>query len=131
MSTKKAIIIIDDEFIILESLRIQLSRIIDEDIILEAASSGEESQALIDEFYNDGVDILLIISDYNLDDCKGTTILSYAHKKFPNSKKIILSGQSDIDEISDFDKNIGLHGSFTKPWMFEELKESILKAINT
>jgi DNA-binding NtrC family response regulator len=130
MSTKKAIIIIDDEFIILESLRIQLSRIIDENIILEAAFSGEESQALIDEFYNDGIDIILIISDYNLDDTKGTAILSYAHQKFPNSKKVILSGQSDIDEIADFNNSIGLHASFSKPWIFEELKESILKAIN-
>jgi hypothetical protein len=41
MSAKKAILIVDDEFIILESLKIQLERIIDKEIILEVAYSGQ------------------------------------------------------------------------------------------
>ena len=46
------ILIVDDEFIILESLRIQISRILPDDVLLEAASSGEEAIQLIDDFEN-------------------------------------------------------------------------------
>ena len=50
MPRNKVILIIDDEFIILESLSIQISLILPENILLEAASSGEESIQLINEF---------------------------------------------------------------------------------
>jgi DNA-binding NtrC family response regulator len=128
MIGKKAILIVDDELIILESLRIQLSRILDEDIIVEAASSGEESIEIIDYFYNNGFDLQVIMSDYNLEDVKGTEILTYAHEKFPLSKKIILTGQFDQKNIVDFEKKIGLQGCLSKPWGFDLLKETVLKA---
>jgi DNA-binding NtrC family response regulator len=127
MWDKKAILLVDDEFIILESLKIQLERILDNDIILEVASSGEEANAIIDELYINQINLLLVISDFNLDDCKGTDVLSYCHEKFSNSKKIILSGQLDIDKIIHFRETIGLHGLLSKPWGYEELKQSICK----
>ena len=128
MIGKKALLIIDDEFIILESLRIQLSRILEDDIIVEAASSGEESTEIIDYFYDNNIDLQVIMSDYNLEDVKGTDILTYAHEKFPLSKKIILTGQFDLKNIEDFKKNIGLHGCLSKPWGFDLLKETVLNA---
>ncbi|MFN5182914.1 MAG: response regulator [Bacteroidota bacterium] len=130
MLPTRTILLIDDEFIILESLRIQLSRILDDSINLEVASSGEESYALIDEFHTSGVELLLIISDFNLGDSKGTEVLNYAHQKFPNSKKVILSGQSDIKMIDEFEKNIGLHDRISKPWEFHDLKISIERALS-
>ena len=129
MSQVRAVLIIDDEFIILESLRIQLSRILDDSILLEVASSGEEAFAIINEFHDSGPELCMVISDFHLDDIKGTEILTYAHEKFPNSKKIILSGQSDTGLINDFDNRIGLYDRFSKPWEFEEIKASIHKAI--
>ena len=128
MIGKKAILIVDDELIILESLRIQLSRILDEEIILEAATSGEESTEIIDYFYDNDIDLQVIMSDYNLEDLKGTDILTYAHEKFPLSKKIILTGQFDLKNIEDFKKNIGLQDILSKPWGFDLLKETVLKA---
>ena len=131
MLPTRTILLIDDEFIILESLRIQLSRILDDSINLEVASSGEESYALIDEFHSTGVELLMIISDFNLEDVKGTEILSYAHQKYPNSKKIILTGQAETRLIEEFDNSIGLYAKFNKPWEFEEVKDSILKALSS
>jgi DNA-binding NtrC family response regulator len=127
MSAKKAILIVDDEFIILESLKIQLERIIDKEIILEVAYSGEEAYAIVDELYSNEINLLLVISDYNLDDCKGTDVLSYCNEKFSGSKKIILSGQLDNENITHFKETIGLHDLFFKPWGFDQLRKSISK----
>ena len=128
METKKAILIVDDEFIILESLRAQLGRFLDEEIILEAASSGEESIEIIDYCFQNNIDLQVIISDYNLEDMKGTDLLALAHEKFPSSKKMILTGQADLDKITDFKSSIGLEECFSKPWGFEHLKQTVLGA---
>ena len=71
MWANKAVLIVDDEFIILESLKIQFERILDKDIIFELASSGEEANAIIDDLYINQINLLLVISDFNLYDCKG------------------------------------------------------------
>jgi DNA-binding NtrC family response regulator len=122
---KKAVLIVDDEFIILESLRIQISRVLDSSIILEVASSGEEARIVIEELKAEAVSLCVIISDFNLDDMKGTDVLKYAYEQFPDIKKAILTGQADDDIIKSFKKDIGLDAQFTKPWDFEELKKFI------
>jgi DNA-binding NarL/FixJ family response regulator len=122
----KAILIVDDEFIILESLRIQISRILPENVLLEAASSGEEAIQLIDDFHNENKNLVLVISDFHLDDLKGTDILRHAVSKFSNIEKVILSGQSNAELIEQFDKDYGLKAVINKPWDFEEIKNIIL-----
>ncbi len=130
MPSNKAILIIDDEFIILESLRIQISRLLPESVLLEAASSGDESIQLIDEFYENGQDLALVISDYHLDDAKGTDILKHAISKFPEVQKVILTGQADTEQIEDFKTHYGLDGLFTKPWDFVDIKNMILPLLD-
>ena len=130
MPSNKAILIIDDEFIILESLRIQISRLLPESILLEVASSGDESIQLIDEFYEKGQDLALVISDYHLDDAKGTDILKHAVSKFPEVQKVILTGQADTEQINDFKTHYGLDALFTKPWDFVDIKNMILPLLD-
>jgi len=129
MSYNKSILIVDDEFIILESLRIQISRILPEDVLLEAASSGEEAIQLIDEFYQENKNLVLVISDFNLDDSKGTDVLKYAVGKFSNVEKVILSGQSNAELIEQFKNEYGLTAIINKPWDFGEIQDIILPLI--
>jgi response regulator RpfG family c-di-GMP phosphodiesterase len=130
MKTSKVILIIDDEFIILESLKIQLSRFLNEEShIVEFASCGEEAFAIIDEYHAKNVTIDLIITDYHLDDVKGTDIIYFMHEKFPLSKKYILTGESGNNINTDELKNIEIHGYISKPWEFEDFKDYVLKSI--
>ena len=130
MNSKKVILIVDDELIILESLRIQISRILPDVVLLEAASSGDEAIQLIDEFYNENKDLVLVISDFNLDDLKGTDILKHAVSKFSNVEKVILSGQSNTELIQQFKNEYGLAAVIDKPWNFGEIEEIILPLIS-
>lgn len=124
---KKNILIIDDELIILDSLKIQLERFLGDDFYIEAASSGEEAIELINEFHADKANLFLVISDYNLDDMKGTAVLKHAINKFPETMKVILSGQLDEDDIKNFDATFGLDLRLGKPWNIYELTEIINK----
>lgn len=131
MSSNNVILIVDDEFIILESLRIQISRILPDDVLLEAASSGEEAIQLIDEFHNENKNLVLVISDFHLDDLKGTDILKHAASKFPSVEKVILSGQSNAELIEQFKNEYGLKAVINKPWDFGEIQDIILPLVKS
>ena len=125
MLKNKIILIVDDEFIILESLKIQLSRILASNFELQMASSGEEALGLIDELYQEGEDLALVISDFNIDSYKGTDILRHAITQYPSVKKIILTGQADTKSINDFDLQYGIDAILDKPWDLSSIQTVI------
>jgi len=125
MLKNKIILIVDDEFIILESLKIQLSRILASNFELQMASSGEEALSLIDELHQEGEDLALVISDFNIDSYKGTDILRHAITQYPSVKKIILTGQADTKSINDFDLQHGIDAILDKPWDLSSIQTVI------
>jgi DNA-binding NtrC family response regulator len=118
----KIILLVDDEFILLESLRIQLGNILPQNILLESAMSGEEAIQLIDEFELAKQELLLVVCDFHLTDMKGTDILKHALKKYPEIRKIILSGQANAEQIEDFKNEFPKTTVLDKPWNFEKIK---------
>jgi DNA-binding NtrC family response regulator len=118
----KIILLVDDEFILLESLRIQLGNILPQNILLESVMSGEEAIQLIDEFELAKQELLLVVCDFHLTDMKGTDILKHALKKYPEIRKIILSGQANAEQIEDFKNEFPKTTVLDKPWNFEKIK---------
>ncbi len=129
---RNIILIIDDEFIILESLRIQLERFLPEDVEVEAAYSGEEAFELLDDIATAKWNLQVVVSDFNLGDAKGTDVLRKVKEKFPQTRRILLSGQAGSDEeIESFMKESGLDLFLSKPWDLGELKARIGEYIGT
>ena len=131
MAMRKFILIIDDEYIILESLRIQLERFLPEDIEVQMAFSGEEAYELLqDSAQSHDVDLLIVISDYNLGDAQGTDVLLKVKELFPAARRILLSGQAGSDaEIEKYIQATKLDLFLTKPWDLQELKLRISEYI--
>lgn len=125
MPSQDFILIVDDELIILESLRIQINRILPEQLFLEAASTGAEAFQVIDELKAEGKNLLLVMTDYHLDDMKGISILQHAHDQFPTVQKIILSGQANLDELNEFKQTVNIDAIVNKPWDFEDIARFI------
>jgi DNA-binding NtrC family response regulator len=125
MNNEKIILIIDDEPIILQSLKIQLERLVSSDYYIEPASSGEEAFELLDEFHSNKKNLVMVISDYNLDAIKGTEVLAKTAQLFPNASKVILSGQMDLSEIEKFKSSYKLDLQMGKPWDINEIFELI------
>ena len=127
---KKSIICLDDEQTILTSLKGQLKRNFGSEYSYEFAESPDEALELIEELVDDGVEILLIVSDWLMPEMKGDEFLIEVHKKFPGIVKVMLTGQADGEAVKRAEKEANLYKCLSKPWREEELIETIQNGIS-
>jgi DNA-binding NtrC family response regulator len=127
--SKKAILCVDDESIILDSLREQLEKHFGEQYVYEIAESAEEALEIIDELEEDGIDIAIIVSDWLMPGMKGDKFLLQIDLKYPRVVKVLLTGQADQNSV---DTLVELADQFTlvpKPWNKDELITIIKKKL--
>ena len=122
---KKVILCIDDERIILQSLRDQFMRNFGNEYTYEFAESGDEALEVIEELDADDVQILVIVSDWLMPEMKGDELLIKIHQKFPRIVKILLTGQADEQAISRAREQANLYCYISKPWEEKNLIDSI------
>ena len=128
--TKKAIVCVDDESIILESLGEQIENIFGDEFIYESAENAEEGMEVIDELSNEQIDVLIIVSDWLMPGKKGDEFLIEVHKKYPNITKVMLTGQADESAVENAVKNAELFALINKPWTAEELETVIRNGLS-
>ncbi len=126
----KAILCVDDETIVLESLKEQLMQSFGNEFIIETAESGEEALELIDFLASRSVDTLLIISDWLMPEMRGDELMVKIHRKFPKIAKIMLSGQAEKSAVDNAFKNAKMDAFMSKPWKREELVQKIKSALS-
>ena len=124
MKKHKAILCVDDEAIILKSLKTELGQSFGSEYIIEVAESGEEALEIIEELATKQIDTLVVISDWLMPDMKGDELLLIIHQKFPNIAKIMLSGQADPKAI-DRIKSTAQGTFMAKPWKKEDLSKLV------
>ncbi len=118
---RKAVICIDDESIILESLREQLEMAFGEKYIYETAESAEEALEVIDELEDDDIDIAFIVCDWLMPGMKGDKFLLQIDLKYPRVVKVLLTGQADQESIDTLEELADQFTLVPKPWDKEEL----------
>jgi response regulator RpfG family c-di-GMP phosphodiesterase len=124
------LLIVDDDSLILDVLRIQLEHFLPDNITIERASSGEEALQLMKELAQEGqAPVEIIISDYFMPGLTGTEFLLRAHVINPSSKKILLTGQADEATVNKILDETNLFHFMTKPWNSQELKQHIMAFI--
>lgn len=123
--SKPAILCIDDEIVILESLKAQLRKALGQSYVYEVAQDAEEALEIIDELNKDEISILLIVSDWLMPGMKGDEFLIHVHQKFPRTIKILLTGQADQKAIDRAYVAANLHKCLFKPWTEDELIETV------
>ncbi len=125
-----AILCVDDEVVILDSLKEQLKRKFGDRFVYEMAESAEEAWEVIEELEADNIKIIVIVSDWLMPGTKGDEFLIQIHQRFPELITIMLTGQADETAIERARKEANLHAYLSKPWTEEELSQIILTAIN-
>ena len=123
--SKPVILCVDDERMVLHSLRTQLSAAFGNEYLYEGAENADEALELIQELHEEDVSILLIISDWLMPGIKGDELLVRVHKKFPKVIKILLTGQADEVAINRAKNEANLHCCLFKPWSETELLATI------
>ncbi|MFS8120772.1 MAG: response regulator, partial [Microcoleus sp.] len=131
MSKKPVIICVDDEPIILESLKIELKKSLGEELLLETAEGGEDALELIDELLAEGCEIVAVISDYLMPNIRGDELLKQIHRISPKIIKIMLTGQADLEAVANTIKYAKLYRYISKPWQSEDLKLTVKEAVNS
>lgn len=122
---KKAIVCVDDESIILDSLGEQIKNIFGDEYLYESAENAEDGLEVIEELTQEDIDVLVIVSDWLMPGKKGDEFLIEVHKKFPRIVKVMLTGQADEVAINNAIKNAELHAYISKPWSSEDLERVI------
>ena len=125
------ILCVDDERVILDGLQAQLSRQFGKEYEIEIAESGEESLDLIEEFLSRGIDLPVIISDQVMPDLKGHELLEKVHSLLPHTLKILLTGHSDMDAITEAVNKADLYRYISKPWNGPDLMLTIKEALKS
>lgn len=126
---EKVILCIDDEKIILDSLRMQLRRELGYQYGLELAENAEDGLALMEELTDSGVKVIVILTDWLMPGMKGDEFLIKVHQRFPGIVKIMLSGYVDDESIAKAYKEANLFKYLRKPWESEELVSTIREGL--
>ncbi|PZD75004.1 putative signaling protein [Acaryochloris thomasi RCC1774] len=125
------IICVDDDPLILNSLRDQLSRIMDKGYDIELAESGEEVLELFSELDQEQISVPLIICDQNLPDIYGDQLLGRLQISHPATRKILLTGEANLDAIVRAINSASLYRYIAKPWDETDLGLTVKGALQS
>lgn len=127
--SNSAILCVDDEMMILESLREQLQRHFGDRYLYEVAEGVEEAWQVIEELYAEGIRLLVIVSDWLMPGVKGDEFLIAVHKRHPEIVTVMLTGQVDEAALEKVRIEANLYACLRKPWTKEELVQIIETAL--
>lgn len=126
---KPVIICVDDEQTILDSLEIDLLKAFEDKYLIETAQSGEEALELLSELLAEKYEVPLVISDQIMPNMKGDELLRSVHAISPNTLKIMLTGQADLEAVVNAINYAKLYRYIPKPWQCDDLKLTATEAI--
>jgi DNA-binding LytR/AlgR family response regulator len=128
--SRPTILCVDDELIVLHSLKQQLTIEYGTDFNIEIAQSGPEALSLFEETQKYGSDIPLVIADYIMPEMKGDELLYKIKQTSPHTQSILLTGQAALNGIKNALNNGGISGYITKPWDKVNLYSRIDKVLD-
>ncbi|GAB4539621.1 MAG: EAL domain-containing protein [Pleurocapsa sp.] len=124
-----AIICVDDDPVILNSLGEQLKRSLGQEYDIELVNNGEDAIALCAELIAEEVEIPLIICDQVMSVMMGDELLIKLHSLYPTTVKILLTGQADADAVGNLVNAAALYRYLTKPWNETDLILTVREAL--
>jgi CheY-like chemotaxis protein len=127
--SNKAILCVDDEEVILESLKEQLKRRFGQKYVYETAASADEAWEILEDLETEDIEVLIIVSDWLMPGMKGDEFLIQVHQKYPHIVTVMLTGQADETAIARAQSEANLHSCLHKPWTEEELASTITSGL--
>jgi len=119
---KHTVLLVDDEEKILNSLKRLLRK---EEYQLLTASSVAEGLKVLEEN-----DIHLVISDQRMPQMSGTEFFAIVKERYPDAIRIILTGYTEVDSVTESINKGHIYKFFLKPWNDQSLKLEINQALD-
>jgi class 3 adenylate cyclase len=128
---KPVILCVDDENIVLETLKEQLKRAFGKDFDIQTVDSGEEALDILQGLLSEKIELPLIITDHAMPEMKGDELLIRVHKLSPDTCKILLTGQANAAAVGNVVNNASLYRYISKPWEQDDLVLTTGEATNS
>lgn len=119
--TDYTLLCIDDEKNILNALKRLLRK---ENFRILTGSSGQEGLQILSENK-----VHVVLSDQRMPEMNGTEFLKEVKTLYPDILRIILTGYTDVDSISEAINEGHIYKFFLKPWNDQNLKLEIRQAM--
>lgn len=117
---ERVLLLVDDEDNIVRALVRLLRR---EGYKILTANGGAEGLEILKEN-----EVGVILSDQRMPEMNGTEFLSKVKVLYPDTVRIVLSGYTDLNSVTDAINHGAIYKFLTKPWDDELLKENIRQA---
>lgn len=118
---KPKILCVDDEKDVLDSL----VRLLRRDFAVLTALSAESGLDIL----NQHPDISIVLTDYHLPGISGGDFLHLVKSKVPSAVRALLSGQIDLQQMSELLNRADVHRFILKPWTNEYLLIQMKEAL--
>ncbi len=129
MSAKQAILIVDDEALILLSLRQELKLAFGPRFSYESAMSAQDALSAIERLEDQGTTTVLLISDWLMPGMRGDELLRQVHANYPSIKLALLSGHAEEAQMKELAAEVGLFAYLHKPYRRNELIDIVREAV--
>ncbi|MGL5872673.1 MAG: response regulator [Xenococcaceae cyanobacterium] len=129
--TKKALAIlcVDDEALVLESLKEQLLLKFAEESLIVTAKNAAQALDRLAELEKDGTEVAVAICDRVLPGVNGEELLARIHQRYPKTITIMLTGQADVQSIGNAVNHASLYRYIAKPWDVTDLWLTVQEAL--
>ena len=125
------IICVDDEPMILTSLREQLRQLTDMGFSIEVSTDGEDALELLKDLIAEEEAVPLFISDQIMPGLKGNEVLREVHRLSPQTKTVLLTGLADLEAVQSAVNEANLYRYMSKPWEQADLLMTTRTAIES
>lgn len=126
---KNIILCVDDESFFLNALRTLLIESLEGNYVIEIAESGEEALEVSKEIIEDGRHLSLIITDFIMPGMNGDELLVRLQALSPNSIKVMLTGQSNVQGIKRAINEANLYRFLEKPFNSADMILTVKSAL--
>jgi len=127
--TRDAILCVDDEAIILLSLKQEIKDYFGDRFQYETAIDADEALVIIGSLIEEGINPVLIITDWLMPKKTGGQLVAEAAILYPKIKGIVVTGHVSQETLAEANSGGNIFSFVSKPWKKEELICAIEKAL--
>ncbi len=128
---RPVILCVDDESIITEALRDQLQNRFGNEYAIETTDSGDDALEFYQELKEENRDVPVVIADYIMPGLKGDELLIRIHRKDEITRTILLTGQANLEGVTNAVNHADLYRFISKPWDIDDLVLTIKEAVKS
>lgn len=117
----KKLVVIDDEYLVIEGIRVMLKRIGKDYELVGSASDGQMALELIENVHPD-----VVFVDIRMPGLSGLEVIEHFYKKYPDMIFVLVSAYKEF-EYARKGMELGVHSYLDKPVTMDKLRNTLEK----